>query len=147
MNLKTTIFVALAGFMMLPSQPAVQAAPSYAHNPTVQIAKAAQKPIVAVVKAEWCGACKKITPTIMGLMKDYQSKATFVVLDVTDKTTSAEAAKKAKAMGLDKFFQEFGAKTSTVAIIDPQSKKVLNVFMAEGDRSKYASALDKAISH
>lgn len=109
-------------------------------------AKTAKKPIVAVVKADWCPACQKIDPTIKALMKDYMATSQWVMLDVTNKTTAAEARQKAQDMGLEDFYKQFGARTSTVAIIDPDSKKVLKVFMAEDKREKYVIALDKAIA-
>lgn len=112
----------------------------------VEPAKTELLPIVAVVKADWCPACKKVGPTMMGLMKDYGSKAQFVVLDVTNPKTTAEAKKKAHELGLDAFFTEYGSKTSTVAIIDPKSKKIINLFMAEAKREKYTAALDKILA-
>ncbi|PIQ29138.1 thiol-disulfide isomerase [bacterium (Candidatus Blackallbacteria) CG17_big_fil_post_rev_8_21_14_2_50_48_46] len=131
-----------AGSLTLPAM--AEKAP--ASQTQTQPAKAQVKPIVAVVKADWCPACQKISPTLMGLMKDYMNKADWVVLDVTNPKTTAEAEKKAKQLGLEKFYAEFGAKTSTVAIIDPQTKKVLKMFMAEGKREKYVLALNQALA-
>lgn len=102
------------------------------------------QPMIVVVRAEWCPACKKITPTLQGLMKDYQTQAQWVILDVSNKKSTAEAAQKAQELGLSDFFKKYGARTSTVAIIDPQSKKVLSLFMAESQREKYVTALDQA---
>jgi len=125
--------------------PALAEKPSAAQEAT-QPTKAQNMPIVAVVKADWCPACKKISPTVMGVMKEYMSKAQWVMLDVTNAKTTAEAEKKVKELGLEKFYAEYGSRTSTVAIIDPQTKKVLSIFMAEGRKDKYVAALNKALA-
>jgi thiol-disulfide isomerase/thioredoxin len=125
-------------------------APALAEKPATTGSKmetpnAANQPIVVVVTATWCPACKKNKGTVMGVMNDYISKTQWVILDVSTKKTTAEAEKKVKELGLEKFYAEYGARTSTVAILEPQTKKVLSVFMAEGRREKYVAALDKAL--
>ena len=107
--------------------------------------KVANMPIVAIVKADWCAACKKIDSTVKGVMKSYMDKATWVIFDVTNKETTQSAKEKAKQMGLDTFFQKYSTQTSTVAIIHPKTKKIIKIFQAEGDKTKYIQALDQAI--
>lgn len=139
-----SILTSLAAGMIL-----IGAVPALTSSATAKPAAAGQMkekamPIVAVVKASWCPACKKIEPTMMGLMKDYMTKATWVVFDVSTKESAEASRKQAEKLGLKDFFAQYGAKTSTVAIIDPHSKKLLKVFMAEGDRSKYVQAIEQA---
>ncbi len=104
------------------------------------------KPIVAVVKAEWCSTCKRIGPVVMELMKEYDKTAQFVVLDVTNAKTSKEAEKTAKKFGISKFFKENKSQTGSVTIISPQSKEVLKTFQGEGDKKAYEVALNEAIN-
>lgn len=141
LSLSMAALLMAAGAIVTPALAEKPAAPQEAAQPAKD-----HQPIVAVVKADWCPACKKISPTVMGVMKDYMSKAQWVMLDVTNKQTTAEAEKKVKELGLEKFYAEYGSRTSTVAIIDPQTKKVLSVFMAEGRKEKYVAALNKALA-
>lgn len=118
------------------------------NTPKVQSAtpvKAEQiQPIVVMVKADWCPACTKIDPALQALMKDYEGKAQFVVLDVTNKKTVASTLATVKALGLNDFYQTYGSRTGTVAFLHPQNKKVLKTFMAESRLKKYEEALLQA---
>ena len=53
---------------------------------------------------------------MMGLMQEYGDKLDFVMLDVTTEDTTAQAAAKAKSLGLSSFFEANKKMTSTVAI-------------------------------
>ncbi len=106
--------------------------------------KVAMKPIVAIVKASWCPACQKIDPTLQSVMKSYGEQADWVVFDISNKKSSQAAQAKAKELGLEAFFKKYGSKTATVAILHPETKKVLKVLMAEGNKEKYAEALEAA---
>jgi thiol-disulfide isomerase/thioredoxin len=102
------------------------------------------KPVVAIVKADWCGYCRKLDPTMKELMAEYGDKLTFVVLDVTDETTSAKAAETAKKHGLESFLAAHKDKTGTVAVYDAKHKEVFKT-RANYDRQAYVKAFDKAL--
>jgi thiol-disulfide isomerase/thioredoxin len=101
------------------------------------------KPTVAIIKANWCGACKKLDPTMMKLMEEYKDKLNFVILDVTDETTSAKAMETAKEKGLEEFFNENKEKTSTVAIFKA-GKRVFKTQYNQ-DREAYVKEFEKAL--
>jgi thiol-disulfide isomerase/thioredoxin len=103
------------------------------------------KPVVVDIYASWCPACQNIAPTLAALRKTYADKATFVVLDVSDKTTTAAAEKKAKELGLSEFLAANKSNTGRVAIIDPATNKTLETFNNNANQAAYASVLDKAI--
>ncbi|PKL75991.1 MAG: thiol-disulfide isomerase [Candidatus Melainabacteria bacterium HGW-Melainabacteria-1] len=143
--MKKAFLASLAiGLMLVSTIPVLAASPPDQPQAAAD-SQAKALPIVAVIKASWCPACKKISPTVMGLMKDYGDKATWVVFDVSTKESAEAARKQAEKLGLKDFFAMYGAKTSTVAILDPESKKPLKIFMAEADRSKYVQALETAL--
>ena len=105
---------------------------------------AAKKAVtVAIIRADWCSACQKLEPTMMGLMKDYMGKINFVMLDVTNDETTAAAAAKAKSLGLSKFFEANKKTTSTVGVFKG-SKQVFKTAM-NMDRSTYVAQFDKAL--
>jgi len=104
------------------------------------------KPVVVDIYATWCSGCKNIAPTLAELKEEYEGKAHFVVLDVTNKSTSDEAQMKAKEMGLEKFFSENKSKTATVAIIDPATGNILSQERKNANLTDYASVLDSAIA-
>jgi thiol-disulfide isomerase/thioredoxin len=100
-------------------------------------------PTVAVIKADWCPYCKNVDPVVMGLMKEYKGKVNFVMFDVTDDKTKAEAMKMAEEYGLTKFFKENKGKTSTVAVL--KADKVTFKTSNNTKESDYTSAIDKAL--
>jgi thiol-disulfide isomerase/thioredoxin len=104
------------------------------------------KPVVVDIYASWCPSCKNIAPTLAALRKTYGDKATFVVLDVSDKTTTAAAEKKAQELGLSEFLTANKANTGHVEIIDPATNTTLQKYDNNTDKAAYASVLDKAIA-
>ena len=101
-------------------------------------------PVVAIIKADWCGICRKLEPTMTELMSAYGEKLNFVVLDVTDEKTTAQAAATAKKYGLESFFAANKGKTSTVAVFNAKHKQLYKT-NANYDRKAYTKAFDKAL--
>ncbi len=67
---------------------------------------AIDRPVVVVVRAEWCVSCRHAAPAVAWLREQYGDRATFVDLDVTDDATSAQSAEKASRLGLGPFFAD-----------------------------------------
>ena len=111
-------------------------------NPRAAVA-AKTKPRVVIIRADWCSACQKLEPTMMGLMQEYGDKIEFVMLDVTNEATTAQAAAKAKSLGLSSFFEANKKSTSTVAIF--KGKKSVFKTMKNFDKDAYVAAFDKAL--
>jgi len=110
----------------------------------VPVAAKGKKPVVAIIKAEWCSACQKLDPTMMALMQQYSDRLEFVVLDVSNEETLAKATKTAKKYGLTKFLRENQKKTSTVAVFN--GKKVRFQTAMNFDRNAYIKAFDDALA-
>jgi thiol-disulfide isomerase/thioredoxin len=104
------------------------------------------KPVVVDIYASWCPACKNIAPTLSQLKQQYGNKANFVVLDVTNRQTTAAAMKKAAQLGLTSFLNANKSQTGTVAIIDPASGKVTKQFRNNAELGDYTAVLDRSIS-
>ena len=118
-----------------------------AKGETTPLAKQLQgKPVVVDIYASWCPGCKNIAPTLSQLKKQYGSKANFVVFDVTDSKTTQASMKMAAKLGLTSFFSANKAQTSTVAIIDPATGKVMKQFRNNADLAEYTGILDRAIA-
>lgn len=100
------------------------------------------KPVVVDIYADWCAGCKKIKPTLEALKKEYGSKANFVVFDVTDKTTTEASTAKAKELGLEDVFAKYKAKTATVAVMNPATGEVVELFQKNPNKGDYVAALD-----
>jgi thiol-disulfide isomerase/thioredoxin len=117
-----------------------------AQGETAPLAKKLQgKPVVVDIYATWCPGCKNIAPTLSQLKQQYGSKASFVVLDVTNAKTTKASAKMATELGLTSFFKANKSKTSTVAIIDPATGKIMKQFQNNAEIAEYISVLDLAI--
>jgi thiol-disulfide isomerase/thioredoxin len=119
---------------------------SIAKGETVPLAqKLHGKPVVVDIYASWCPGCKNIAPTLSQLKQQYGTKANFVVFDVTDAKTTKASIKMAKELGLTSFFNANKSKTSTVAIIDPATGKIMQQFQNNAEITEYSSVLDTAI--
>ena len=100
------------------------------------------KPVVVDIYSDSCSGCKKIKPTLEALKKEYGSKAHFVVFDVTDKATTEESEAKAKELGLEDVFAKYKAKTATVAVMNPETGEVVELFQKNKNKADYVAALD-----
>ncbi|MGB7068158.1 MAG: thioredoxin domain-containing protein [Pyrinomonadaceae bacterium] len=101
-----------------------------------------KNPTVAIIRADWCSACKELEPVMSELMKEYKGKLNFVDLDVTNDETTAKAAATAKSLGLTSFFEANKKSTSTVGVF--KNKKQLFKTTHKSDRAIFVSAFDKA---
>jgi thiol-disulfide isomerase/thioredoxin len=104
------------------------------------------KPVVVDIYASWCPACKNVAPTLAKLKTEYAGKANFVVLDVSDKATTAKATARAKELGLDKFLAKNLSQTGLIAVFDPATGKVLTEERDEPEIATYKKTLDAFIA-
>ncbi len=103
------------------------------------------KPVVVDIYASWCPACKNIAPTVSQLKEQYAGKVEFVVLDVSDKSTTTEAEAKAQELGLSKFLADNKTQTGSLTIVDPSTGKILAQYRNNPDKTAYSQILDKAL--
>jgi thiol-disulfide isomerase/thioredoxin len=104
------------------------------------------KPVVVDVYASWCPACKNIAPTVSQLKQQYAGKVSFVVLDVSDKSSTAKAEATAKKLGLSKFLAANKTQTGSLTIVDPATGKILAQYRNNADKTAYTSVLDTALA-
>lgn len=104
------------------------------------------KPVVVDVYASWCPACKNIAPTLSQLKQQYAGKVHFVVLNVSDKASTAKSEAKAKELGLSKFFEANKTQTGSLTIVDPKTGKILAQERNNPDKKAYSQVLDQAIA-
>lgn len=134
----------------------VKTNPSVVSSPSPALAKKALagglaaelqgKPVVVDIYASWCPACKNVAPTLAKLKTEYAGKANFVVLDVSDKATTAKATARAKELGLDKFLAKNLSQTGLIAVFDPATGKVLTEERDEPEIATYKKPLDAFIA-
>lgn len=105
--------------------------------------KAEKKIIVAEIFASWCPACKNIQPTLDQLAKEGPN-IDLVQLDVSTPSKAKEAAKKAKELKIDKFYDANKSKTSTVGIIVPTSSEIVSIFQNNTELEEYKAAIQDA---
>lgn len=104
-----------------------------------------EKPTVAVIRADWCGYCQKLEPTMKELVEQYKDRINFVVFDVTTDEKVAESAETASKLGLSKFFEANKKNTSTVAVFGAKNV-ILFKTSKNFDREAYVRAFDDAIA-
>jgi len=108
-------------------------------------------PVLVDFYADWCGACKKLEPTIAELKQQYGERLNFVELDVTNEETTAQAAKTAQKLGIGNFFETNKKKSSLVAVVGKNGKVLFQTHYStnrEGsfERETYVRAFDEAIA-
>lgn len=104
------------------------------------------KPVVVEIHADWCPACRSISPMMKSLQKDYGNKANFVKFDITNKSTIQAAEAKARQLGLGGFFANYKTRNATVVIIDPATGQIVKQFTKNTNKNNYVVALNQAIS-
>jgi thiol-disulfide isomerase/thioredoxin len=129
-----------AGATFAPRQLIAQA------NKTALAKELQGKPVIVDIYASWCPGCKNIAPTLSQLKQKYGNRANFIVFDVTDRQTTKTSMQTAAKLGLSRFFDANKSQTSTVAIIDPSTGKVIKQFRNNADLDVYSSILDRSIA-
>jgi thiol-disulfide isomerase/thioredoxin len=104
------------------------------------------KPVVVDIYASWCRNCKNIEPTLSQLKLLYNKKMHLVVLDVSDRQKTQASTEMAAKLGLTDFFNANKSQTSTVAIIDPASGKIIKEFQHNPNLTEYTAILDRSIA-
>ncbi|GAB4211905.1 MAG: hypothetical protein OHK0012_05230 [Synechococcales cyanobacterium] len=101
--------------------------------------------MVVDIYASWCPACKNIAPTLAQLKKDYEGKVNFVVLDVTNRSTTTAAEAMAKDLGLSSFLAANKSQTGMLAVIDPATGTILAQYRNNANLADYTQVLDEAL--
>ena len=104
------------------------------------------KPVVVDVYASWCPACKNIAPTVAQLKQKYAGKVEFVVLDVSDKSSTTKVEAKAKELGLSEFFAANKTQTGSLTIVDPATGNILTQQRNNPDLAAYTKVLDTVVT-
>lgn len=111
------------------------------------LAKSLQgKPVIVDIYASWCPACKNIAPTLSQLKQEYAGKVSFIVLDVSNRSTTKQAEATAKKLGLSKFLTANKASTGTIAIVDPATGNILTSFRNNANKADYSRVLNTALA-
>ena len=102
-----------------------------------------KRPVVAIVRADWCPYCTELEPKMAKLMAEYSETLNFVILDITNAETTNNARATAKAAGLADFFEKNKTKASTVAIF--KDKKQVFTTVHNTKNEDFIKAFESAI--
>lgn len=104
--------------------------------------------VIAVrIHADWCGACKKLTPVYSQLKERTNDQPVlFVTLDMTDDATRQQAEYLAGVLGLDRLWFKQARKTGSVVLLDGKRKRVVSTIEAPHDLKSMEAAVRKAIA-
>jgi thiol-disulfide isomerase/thioredoxin len=85
------------------------------------------KPKLVVIRADWCGYCRTAQPGIDAAYDAYRAKVDLVVLDVTDESSTREAARIAAHEGVRRFFSSYQGRTPTVGVfVGPEDGRLVH---------------------
>lgn len=104
------------------------------------------KPVVVDIYASWCPACRNIAPTLSQLKQEYGGRVHFVVLDVSDRASTAKAQAKATALGLGQFFAANKTQTGSLTIVNPKTGQILAQHRNNPNKSDYTKVLNAALA-
>jgi len=105
------------------------------------------KLMVVKVYADWCSKCRRIDGTYRALEKQtFQGQVQYVVLDVSNRKKAKASEARAQALGIGKWFKEYRAITSIVAVISVQDKQVRGMVFNETNLDKYVTVIQKALA-
>lgn len=104
------------------------------------------KPVVVDIYASWCFACRNVAPTLSQLRQQYAGSVHFVVLDVSDRSTTNQAEHRARELGLGQFFNADQSQTGMIAIIDPATGNILAQYRNNANIADYTFVLNAALA-
>lgn len=97
---------------------------------------------VVMFRADWCGACKYVEPTLQQARHIVgDSKIEFINFDTTDPTRSERSAYKALERGITPQFNGWSGVTGFAMIIDADTKRTLGCVGARNDSNSMALAI------
>ena len=122
-------------------------APAWADEmAAISDASDAARPFLVKVHADWCGTCTALNPTWDELETKLGDGARLVILDVTDRQTLQAAQTEAQRLGIDGFFDEYKARTGTIAVLRGDSRAKVEVMKGVTDVARYETAVALARS-
>jgi thiol-disulfide isomerase/thioredoxin len=103
------------------------------------------KPFVVKLHAQWCAVCMVTKRVWSEIEETYAGRVHLVVLDFTTSATTEASRAEATRLGLQKFFDEYGGATGTVAVLDGRTREVTASIGGSRDFSAYRAAIDTAL--
>ena len=102
------------------------------------------EPVLVKIHADWCPLCQGLARTFATLESLPDLGARIVVLDVTDAKKRAAAKEQAEALGLGDFFERYGDRSGTVAVLRGQPPEVVAMLPEERDIAAYRTVIERA---
>jgi hypothetical protein len=102
------------------------------------------KPKLGEIRAEWCPFCTRAQPALDAAYGPFRGRVDLVVLDVTDETTAADAARVARMEGVTQFYEAYRGRTPTIGVfVAPGEGRRVHGNMEDPDT--LTTALDYAL--
>jgi thiol-disulfide isomerase/thioredoxin len=142
------LFLLFAVLLMSATVTAGQEAKQGAGAEPKQPPPAAQLPKVVAVEfyADWCAACKVLTPKFSEARSSFQKSILFARFDLTNDYTKDQSAYFAAVAGLEEVYRRGNGRTGMVALVDAKSKKVLSVVSSTKSVEEIRTMLNDAIN-
>ncbi len=116
-----------------------------AESSATTAAQEQSRPLAVLFRADWCPGCKVLEPKIdLVTQQMTRPDIEFVVFDLTNDETSAEASAAAAKMGLSELFAYNKNKTATFYIVDEPGAAPMQMLTRSASEDDITAALDKA---
>lgn len=116
-------------------------------SPEATMVDTAEEPAVyaLVFAADWCSTCKELDPKLQPVMTaSGDLPVEFVMLDLTDEVTTAEAAATAESLGAADLFEANAGKTGYVALVSSETGEVVGRILATDSEEEMTQKLQAA---
>jgi thiol-disulfide isomerase/thioredoxin len=104
------------------------------------------KPAIVEIYADWCPFCKAAAPTLSALHEEYKGRVNFIDLNITDRSQVQQSVLKAKQLGLESFFEINRAAPGTLAIINPATGEILQLFRGNDNKGEYIASIEAILT-
>ena len=98
--------------------------------------------------ADWCGSCKALDPKIVQARENDaldEKDVLFITLDLTDETTSHQAAMMAEALDIAEFYETNGGKTGFMVLINSKNGEPISRITKSLDAEGISKHINEAI--
>lgn len=97
--------------------------------------------------ADWCSTCRAIRPKLAAVEQRFDSGAVkVIVFDFSNKSTTAQAARQARALKLGRVYGRFAPSAGFVVLVNPRTRHIISVLTTRQTKAQWLAAVRSALA-